>query len=146
MTALSKEITRRCEVIEEAYELMLAYAGQGLPRDQGNAPGAEIREHLRRIDGALEGLADLFSSDAQEESLPGARELDSYLAVLSRDAESSRAAIRIVLAQPSIGSQLIDNLNASMHLRALLTDLFLIDEIFKAHAASSAAMRNGSAR
>jgi hypothetical protein len=26
---------------------------------------------------------------------------------------------------------LIDNLNASIHLRALLTDLFLIDEILK---------------
>jgi hypothetical protein len=28
----------------------------------------------------------------------------------------------------SIGSQIIDNLNASIHVRALLTDLFLIDE------------------
>ena len=35
-------------------------------------------------------------------------------------------AIELVLAQPAISSQLIDNLNASMHLRALLTDLFLI--------------------
>jgi hypothetical protein len=36
-----------------------------------------------------------------------------------------------VQAQPSISSQLIDNLNASIHLRALLTDLFLIDEILR---------------
>jgi hypothetical protein len=28
---------------------------------------------------------------------------------------------------------LIDNLNASIHLRALLTDLFLVDEILKKH-------------
>ncbi len=35
------------------------------------------------------------------------------------------------LTQPSISSQLIDNLNASIHLRALLTDLFLVDEILK---------------
>jgi hypothetical protein len=27
----------------------------------------------------------------------------------------------------------IDNLNASLHLRALLTDLFLIDEVLKGH-------------
>ena len=39
--------------------------------------------------------------------------------------------MKLVLAQPSISSQLIDNLNASIHLRALLTDLFLIDEILK---------------
>jgi hypothetical protein len=36
-----------------------------------------------------------------------------------------------VLAQPAISSQLIDNLNASIHLRALLTDLFLVDELLK---------------
>jgi hypothetical protein len=37
----------------------------------------------------------------------------------------------MVLAQPSIGSQIVDNLNANIHVRALLTDLFLIDEIIK---------------
>ena len=41
------------------------------------------------------------------------------------------AAVRLVQAQPSISSQLVDNLNASIHLRALLTDLFLLDEILK---------------
>jgi hypothetical protein len=37
--------------------------------------------------------------------------------------------MELVLAQPTIGSQLIDNLNASIHLRALLADLFLVTEI-----------------
>ena len=37
----------------------------------------------------------------------------------------------LVLAQPAISSQLIDNLNASIHLRALLTDLFLVGEIVR---------------
>jgi hypothetical protein len=37
----------------------------------------------------------------------------------------------MVLAQPTISSQLIDNLNASIHLRALLTDLFLLGEILR---------------
>ena len=41
------------------------------------------------------------------------------------------AALQLVMAQPSISSQTIDNLNASIHVRALLTDLFLIDEILK---------------
>src|SRR5262249_56652844 len=50
------------------------------------------------------------------------------LAVLKRDAARARAAFRFVAAQPSIGSQMIDNLNASIHVRTLLTDLFLIDE------------------
>ena len=44
------------------------------------------------------------------------------------DAEKSLQAIDMVLALPSIGSQVIDNLNASIHIRALLTDIFLVDE------------------
>jgi hypothetical protein len=51
--------------------------------------------------------------------------------VLNRDARDSLAAVELVLVQPSISSQLVDNLNASIHLRALLTDLFLIDELLK---------------
>ena len=43
----------------------------------------------------------------------------------------SPAFWRTVLAMAAISSQLIDNLNASIHLRALLTDLFLIDEIVR---------------
>jgi hypothetical protein len=37
----------------------------------------------------------------------------------------------LVLAQPALSSQLIDNLNASIHLRALLTDLFLFGEVLR---------------
>lgn len=56
----------------------------------------------------------------------------SFLAVLDRDTTDSLAAMELVLAQPSISSQLIDNLNASVHLRALLTDIFLLGEILRA--------------
>ena len=44
-------------------------------------------------------------------------------------ARDARTAIELVLAQSSISSQLVDNLNASVHVRKVLTDLFLIDEI-----------------
>jgi hypothetical protein len=48
--------------------------------------------------------------------------------------------MELVLAQPAISSQLIDNLNASVHLRALLTDVFLLGEVLRAQqvAAKSA--------
>ena len=57
--------------------------------------------------------------------------------MLDRDARDSLAAVELVLAQPSISSQLIDNLNASIHLRALLTDLFLIDELLTSQTAAA---------
>ncbi|MFZ0020864.1 MAG: hypothetical protein WAL10_26400, partial [Acetobacteraceae bacterium] len=55
-----------------------------------------------------------------------------FIAVLEQDARATRAALRLVLAQQALSSQLIDNLNASIHIRALLTDIFLIDETLKA--------------
>jgi hypothetical protein len=61
---------------------------------------------------------------------PAAQATTDMIAVLKQDAAKARAAIRFVLAQPLIGSQIIDNLNASIHIRALLTDIFLLDEAF----------------
>ena len=137
MNEVTREVVKRCEAIEEAYQFMLAYAGQGLV-ENSTGPGAAIRDHLRRIDRAVDGLGDLLRRAAAQEQLPGALELEEYLTVLAHDAKRSRAAVRLVLAQPAISSQLIDNLNASSHLRALLTDLFLLGEIVRSHAGSRA--------
>jgi hypothetical protein len=122
----------RCDAIEQAYEFFLAYASQGLPSDQGSETGRQVREYLRRCDGALTGLADLVVGFVEQTGLdPGPYR--RFADVLERDARDASAAVRLVLAQPAIGSQLVDNLNASIHLRALLTDLFLIDEVLKQH-------------
>ena len=42
------EFSDRCDAIEECYEFMLAYAGQGLPSDEGSQSGGQVREFLRR--------------------------------------------------------------------------------------------------
>ena len=60
-----------------------------------------------------------------------------FLDVLDRDARDSLAAMELVLAQPAISSQLIDNLNASMHLRALLTDVFLLGDVLRGQRKSA---------
>ena len=55
----------------------------------------------------------------------------AFLEAVSRDARIAHGAISLVLTRPAISSLLVDNLNASIHLRALLTDLFLIDQALK---------------
>jgi hypothetical protein len=125
------EIAERCDTIEECYEFMLAYAAQGLPSDEGSRSGGQIREYLGRAAKAISGLADSCATAVKEERLDSAEKYRAFFAVLERDASDSLAAIDLVLAQPAIGSPLIDNLNASIHLRALLTDLFLLTEIAK---------------
>jgi hypothetical protein len=125
------EIADRCEAIEQGYEFMLAYAAQGLPSDQGSQSGAQVREFLQRAAKALTGLAEACALEVRQAGLEPVEKYLAFFAVLDRDARDSLAAIDLVLAQPAISSQLIDNLNASIHLRALLTDLFLVDEILK---------------
>jgi hypothetical protein len=125
------EILNRCEVVEECYEFMLAYAAQGLPTDEGSKSGGQTREFLRRAVRALTGLAETCAMAVRDEGLEPAHNYLAFFAVLDRDSRDSLAAIELVLAQPAISSQLIDNLNASIHLRALLTDLFLVAEILK---------------
>ncbi len=121
----------RCEVLEECYEFMLAYAGKGIPGDELNQSGSQIRKFLERASEALAGIGESCAVAVEEAGLEPAQPYQDFRSVLYRDAQDSLAAIQIVLAQPTIGSQLIDNLNASIHLRALLTDLFLISEILR---------------
>lgn len=124
-------IAERCNSVEESYEFMLAYAAQGLPTDSGSQSGGQIREYLRRAADALRGLSDSSAKALQQERLEPAERYQAFFEVLNQDAADSLAAIELVLAQPTISSQLIDNLNASIHLRALLTDLFLLTEMAK---------------
>ncbi len=111
------KLAERCDAVEACYEFMLAYAAQGLGTE-----GGEIRGYLGRAATALSGIG--AACAAEGVTAP-------FTSVVVRDAESSLAAIEMVLGQSVISSQLIDNLNASIHLRALLTDLFLLDEILK---------------
>ena len=127
MMDVQHNLADRIDVVESAYEFMLAYAAQGRNGNEGG-PSDEIRDYLRGTIVALDGLIASCRAAAPEED-EQANALDAFLDVVDRDVVKASAALRLVLVQPSISSQTIDNLNASIHLRALLTDLFLLDGI-----------------
>jgi hypothetical protein len=133
------QLKDRCGKIEECYEYMLAYAAQGLRSEPGGGSGSQVRTLLTRADEALASLGEVFTKIVRSDKLQPREKYDAFIAMLDRDASDARAAFGLVLAQPSISSQLIDNLNASIHVRALLTDLFLIDEILRPDAVSDIA-------
>jgi hypothetical protein len=141
------DIAERCNTIEECYEFMLAYAAQGRPGDEGSESGSrsggQIREYLDRAVRAISGLAESCAAVVEHERLEPAHQYHAFFAVLERDACDSLAAIELVLAQGAISSQLIDNLNASIHLRALLTDLFLLSEIVKTRRTPAGPVASG---
>ena len=131
------ELKKRCDAVEEAYEFMLAYAAQGLTGTERNQTGGQVRHLLTKAVEALAGLEALVIEIMETERLEPAERYRSFAATLQRDADNTSTILQLVLSQTAIGSQLIDNVNASIHVRTLLTDLFVIDEIFKSQRSTA---------
>lgn len=113
---MSNSLHEYIEVIEAGYEFLLAYAAQGRESDEGQG-GSEVRTTLAGMSEAAAAISEkLETAD------------DDFSTVIIEDARKSVAAISLVLGQDKISSELVDNLNASIHVRALLTDLFLLSE------------------
>jgi hypothetical protein len=116
-----KTLADAIDTVEETYEFMLAYAAQGRAREE---PGDDIRDYLGRAEAGLALIATMAPNGGGDDQA-------AFVEMVRQDAARARTAMRFVLGQRAIGSQMIDNLNASIHLRTLLTDLFLLDEALK---------------
>ncbi len=125
MTDLT-ELSSRIETIERGYEYLLAYAAQGRQEEQGS----EVRDRLGEMFKSLHGLGELFAKVAVASGAVPAT-VGPFLDAVKQDAAKARGAIGLVLSRPAISSLLVDNLNASIHLRALLTDCFLFEQAYK---------------
>lgn len=119
----ASDLARRIDTIEAAYEFMLSYAGQGWPTE---GEGAGARTHLQRVLRALDGLGD--SVETTVAARAGAEVASRFARVIADDAERAGATLALVLARPAITARLVDSLNASVHLRAVLSGLYLLDD------------------
>jgi hypothetical protein len=124
---MTDTLSERLEAIEAGYEFCLAYAAQGRTEDSGSP----VRDTLRKMYEALDGLASLVESAVTQHDSAHAASTRVFLSAVKRDAAVAQGAIGLVLDRPAISSLLVDNLNATIHLRALLTDLFLLDQARK---------------
>jgi len=121
------KLEKHIDKIEESYEFFLAYAAQGVSGDQ--EPNSDLVSFLEATETALAFLQEELHGIM--ESLTPSSSFTALADVVRQDALKTRAAVGLVMVQPAISSQLIDNLNAAIHFRALLTDLFLLDEAMK---------------
>jgi len=123
ITALAGKARDAFDRIEEAYEFMLAYAAQGRKREVEEGGGeSQIRQYLRRFHAALDSLDEVLAEGF------GPAEGAPFVARFRADLETTRAVIGILLGQPSITSDMIDNTNGLIAMRAFLTDLFFVDQ------------------
>ncbi|ANO50411.1 hypothetical protein [Woeseia oceani] len=114
---MSNTLNDQIDVVESGYEFLLAYAAQGRDTDEGESAPSEVRTILTGMSEAAANICEQLADSSHDFSV-----------ITIEDARKSLAAISLVLSQQKISSELVDNLNASIHLRALLTDLFLLSE------------------
>ena len=130
----TQELKARVDVVEETYEYCLAYAAKGVGVQMAASTDTPVRERLQQLAAALPELPQCFLALVEERGGPARGHYEAFIDVLRRDAETALASVRLVLAQPGITSQMVDNLNGMIHLRALLTDVFLVDEMLRPDA------------
>ena len=98
------------ETIEAGYEFLLAYAAQGRPAGVESGPGPHAQPTIHGMATAMQALITAFESSS-----------DAFEKVIAEDCAKATAALNFILKQNKIGSEMVDNLNASIHLRAVLT-------------------------
>lgn len=108
------------ETVESGYEFLLAFAAQGRPAQKETGPGPHARPTIEGIAGAMKNIVTALSGSE-----------DDFEKLIANDCRNAGAALGFILGQDKIGSEMVDNLNASIHLRAVLTDLFLYSEVLK---------------
>ena len=86
-TAAKGGLAERIAAIEEAYEFMLAYAAQGHQRGH---EGEHIRDYLKRLDAALDGIAAAATATVAND----AGVFGPFVATLEEDARKARAGLQ----------------------------------------------------
>jgi hypothetical protein len=115
------DVEESIEIVEAGYEFLLAYAAQGRPAsNETDGPGPHARPTIEGMLSAMADIIDVFTSSEND-----------FEQVIAADCKKASAALKFLIAQEKIGSEVVDNLNASIHLRAVLTDLFLYSEALR---------------
>ncbi len=124
-----KNLAEAIDHVEQAYEFMLAYAAQGR-RVEDDSGGTGIRDYLKKASVALTYISQLGAVGTVL-SAAASKPLTDFFELVKQDAKKALTVVDFALAQRSIGSQMADNMNATIHIRTMLTDLFLLDEALK---------------
>ncbi len=120
-TAQAVSLRDAFDRIEEAYEFMLAYAAQGRSREVQEGGGeSQIRQFLKRFDAALDEMDSALAH--------GIGDNGAFTDRVRSDVATAKAIIGLLLQKPSVSSMMVDNTNGLIAVRALLTDIFFIDQ------------------
>ena len=117
------EIRKNIELVEEAYEFMLAYAAQGRADEGAGPDGAHIRTFLKQFSDATDRIIE----DLDKLSEPNG-EMKTFIKSAESDAKTVKSVMAIMLQKENISSEMVDNANGLITVRSYLTALFFIDK------------------
>jgi hypothetical protein len=119
----SSKIRENIELIEEAYEYMLAYAAQGRADEGAGPDGAHIRTFLVQFN---EGTDNILAAINGIHAI--SPDSDAFIEALKSDAATVKSVMSIMLGKDNVSSEMIDNANGLISVRSYLTALFFIDK------------------
>ncbi|NKB21060.1 MAG: hypothetical protein GKS01_11225 [Alphaproteobacteria bacterium] len=119
----SADIRKNIELIEEAYEFMLAYAAQGRADEGAGPDGAHIRTFLTQFNDATDSIL-----QAVEEVSSSSPESKAFIEALKVDATTVKSVMTILLGKDNVSSEMVDNANGLISVRSYLTALFFLDK------------------
>jgi len=123
-TELAVSMRESFDVIEEAYEFMLAYAAQGRRSELFEGAGkSQIRNYLQRFRDAASDLCETL------DSMTESRASNAFRVQWIADLNAVMSVIDMLLNQPSITSEMIDNANGMIVLRSAFTNMFFADHV-----------------
>ena len=117
------EIRRNIDLVEEAYEFMLAYAAQGRADEGAGPDGAHIRTFLKQFSDATDRIIE----DLDKLSEPN-EAMETFIKSAESDAKTVKSVMAIMLQKENISSEMVDNANGLITVRSYLTALFFIDK------------------
>ena len=119
----STEIRKNIELVEEAYEFMLAYAAQGRTDEGAGPDGAHIRTFLTQFSEATDNIINELDNLTEADGT-----METFIKTAKSDADTVKSVLAIMLQKENVSSEMVDNANGLITVRSYLTALFFIDK------------------
>ena len=116
---------------EEAYEYMIAYAGQGIGREVRMTQVNQIREYLEQLVEGLTQAIEAAGEIPEEFDVDGIEHYEPVIEELERELVEATDILNLLIAQDRITSQQVDNLNGMSVFQSVLMKLFFLEEVTK---------------
>ena len=117
------EIRKNIELVEEAYEFMLAYAAQGRADEGAGPDGAHIRTFLTQFSEATDNIINELDNLTEADGT-----METFIKTAKTDADTVKSVLAIMLQKENVSSEMVDNANGLITVRSYLTALFFIDK------------------